>query len=358
MTTNEQRTYPDDEISLKELILKLREWYRYLLSKWKTIVLAGILGGVLGLTYAWLKKPVYTATTTFVLEDEKGGGGLSQYVGLAAMVGIDLGGSGGGVFKGDNIMELYKSRTMLQKTLLTEADFDGKKQLLIDRFVEFNKLRKGWDKKEELRNIQFTGDPAKFSIKQDSLVGEIVKSINKNYLTVNKPDKKLSIIRVEVKAKDELFAKQFTDKLVANVNNFYVQTKTKKAMENLAVLQHQTDSVRRELNSAIGGVAVSVDANPNANPARQVLRVPSQRHTVDVQANTAILEELVKNLELAKVSLRRETPLIQVVDKPVLPLDNDRLRKAMGIILGGFLFGFLVLCYFSAKLFFKNIFSE
>jgi hypothetical protein len=34
----------NDEISLKELIEKGKEWYSYLLSQWKIIVLAGIIG--------------------------------------------------------------------------------------------------------------------------------------------------------------------------------------------------------------------------------------------------------------------------------------------------------------------------
>jgi uncharacterized protein involved in exopolysaccharide biosynthesis len=55
-----------------------------------------------------------------------------------------------------------------------------------------------------------------------------------------------------------------------------------------------------------------------------------------VQANTAILTELVKQSELAKVTLRKETPLIQIIDRPILPLAKERFGKAKGIVLGGF----------------------
>ena len=46
----------NDEISLKELLEKGKEWHHYLLSQWKIIVLAGIIGGLLGLTYSFIKK--------------------------------------------------------------------------------------------------------------------------------------------------------------------------------------------------------------------------------------------------------------------------------------------------------------
>ena len=51
------------------------------------------------------------------------------------------------------------------------------------------------------------------------------------------------------------------------------------------------------------------------------------------------------NLELSKVSLRKETPLIQVIDRPILPLDKDRVSKKKSLLLGGFLAGFLTVLY-------------
>jgi uncharacterized protein involved in exopolysaccharide biosynthesis len=88
-------------------------------------------------------------------------------------------------------------------------------------------------------------------------------------------------------------------------------------------------------------VAVANDNTFGLNPAMNVRRAPSARLQVDVQANTAILTELVKQSELAKVALRKETPLIQVIDQPILPLEKEFLGKAMGIVIGGILAGFL-----------------
>jgi len=76
---------------------------------------------------------------------------------------------------------------------------------------------------------------------------------------------------------------------------------------------------------------------------------------VDVQANTAILTELVKQSELAKVTLRKETPLIQVIDKPILPLEKEFLGKAMGIVVGGFFGGLMLVVFLFIKKIIVNI---
>ncbi|MES2454333.1 MAG: lipopolysaccharide biosynthesis protein [Bacteroidota bacterium] len=345
---NDRRKPLSEEISLKDVFLKLKVWFKFLFSKWIVILFCGLLGGAGGLAYSLYRMPLYTASTTFVLEDDKGNsGGLGSLAGLASMAGVDLGSGGGGIFQGDNILQLYKSRSMIQKTLLTVVTNQGKKELLVDRYIAFNKLREGWADKPLLEKISFVDSKPRLESKgftrlQDSVLGSITAEINKSNLKVTKPDKKLSIIKVEVVAEDEFFAKAFNEQIVKNVNDFYVQTKTKKSMENVAILQQKVDSVRTIMSGAIYSAARISDATPNLNPTRQVQRTaPMQSSQFNAEMNKVILAELVKNLELSKISLRKEIPLIQVVDEPVFPLDKDRIGKAKGMIIGGILMGIL-----------------
>jgi len=341
---NEQ--HQNDEISLKELIEKGKEWWQYLLSKWKIIFLAGIIGAALGLTYSFIKKPIYTATLSFVLEDEKGGG-LGGALGLASSFGIDIGGGGGSIFSGSNLTELFKSRAMVENTLLSPVVVEGKRISLAEMYIQNNEWRKSWETKQDLDKLEFlpNADRQQFTRVQDSVLGVIYANLSKSALSVAQKDKKVSIISIDVSSESELFSKYFCEALAKEVSDFYIDTKSKKSRENMMILERQTDSIRRELNGAITGVAVANDNTFNLNPALNVRRTPSARRQVDVQANTAILTELVKQTELAKVSLRKETPLIQVIDKPILPLAKERLGKAKGVIIGGFIAGFLVVIY-------------
>lgn len=333
----------NDEISLKELIEKGKEWFNYLLSQWKIIVLAGIIGAALGLAYSFTKKPVYTATLSFALEDEKSGG-LGGALGLASSLGMDLGGGGGSIFTGSNLTELFKSRSMVEHTLLTPVIYKDKRISLAEMYIQENKWRESWEKKAQLKEIQFlpNADRKNYTRVHDSILGVMYQDLSKTGLSVGQKDKKIAIITIDVNSTNELFAKYFTEALVKEVSDFYISTKSKKSRENMLILERQTDSIRRELNGAINGVAVANDNTFGLNPAMNVRRAPSARRQVDVQANTAILTELVKQSEMAKVALRKETPLIQVIDQPILPLKKEKFGKGKGIVLGGILAGFLV----------------
>lgn len=329
------------EISLAELFTKLGRWRDYLVSKWLILLISGLIGGGLGLIYALLQKPVYVAELSFALEDTQAGGGLGGYSGLASMVGVDLGGGGGGAFAGDNLIEFMKSRSMIEKTFLSHIKTDTGTQTLAELYIALNEYRSNWKDKPELKNIRFSGDRTKFTRTQDSILGKFYGDILKDNLNITKKDKKIGIISVIVKSGSEIFSKEFAQTLVKEVSGFYIETKTKKSAENLAILQHQTDSVRRALNYAFAGAASSADLNPNPNMARQRLRVPVQLKQIDIQANQAILTQLVSNLEIAKVSLRKETPLIQIIDRPISPLQVVKFGRLKGIISGG-LIGFFL----------------
>ena len=357
----QQDNFDNDEISLKELIFKIKEWFAYLKSKWKIIILAGVIGGLIGLTIAFFEKPTYKATLTFAMEEDKGGGGggLSGALGLASNFGIDLGGAGGGgAFAASNLTELMKSRLIVEKVLLSPILFNGKTISIAEYYVQINNLRKEWEKKPSLKNIQFlpNSDRNNFSLQQDSILQKIHKTlIDKDHLSIMQKDKKVTILSIDVISEDEIFSKIFCESIAKETSDFYVETKSKKARINTDVLQKQVDSVRYELNGAITGVAAEADNVYNLNPAFNIRGAASKKKQIDVQANTAILTNLVVQLELAKITLRKETPLIQLIDRPILPLTKEKFGKLKSMILGGFLAGFLTVLYLVFTQFFKKI---
>ena len=340
MAEEKKQSAPPDEISLKELILKLQAGYCYLRSKWLIILIAGILGGGFGLLYSILKKPQYIATLTFALEEKDQGSQLGAYAGIASQFGINLGGGvTGGAFSGDNIMDLMKSRLMVTKALLSGVAIQGKTESLANYYIGFNQWQKKWERSPALANISFPVqvDPDSLSFTQDSLMGGFYNQITKKNLSIDKVDKNSSIIRVTFKSSNELFAQHFTEALVKNVSLFYVQTKTKRSSANVDILQNRLDSVRQAYNGALYSTATSIDQN--MDPIRAIVNVPRISNQSKAQILGAEYAELTKNLEMAKMILLQETPLVQVIDKPVLPLEKKKISKLKALVLGGVLGG-------------------
>ena len=347
-----------DEISLKEVIIKIKELLAFLKSKLKIIFLIGFVGSSIGLYVGFTEKPIYKAVLTFALEEEKGSG-LSGALGLANSFGIDLGGSsGGGAFAATNLAELMRSRLITEKVLLKPVQIKGKNTTLANYYIEVNDLRKDWIQSPQLSKIQFLpqSERSKFNLQQDSLLKIFYKNLTSpSNLSIQQKDKKVTILYIEVSSSNELFSKLFCETLAKETSDFYTQTKIKKSKNNVEILQKQTDSIKIELSGAISSKLIEEDNVYNLNPALNKKGVTSKKKQIDVQTNTAILTNLSVQLELAKITLRKETPLIQTIDTPILPLEKVKFGKLRSLLLGGFVSGFFTIAFLLLIRFYKKV---
>ena len=319
-----ENNYTNDTISLSFLISGLKNWFIFMIAKKNFIVLVTSSILFFTISFNYLLNPVHYARTTFVLDNDSTSsmGDLSS---LASLAGINASSfiEASSLFQIDNIQELYRSNAMIKKTLLSKSKIDNKDILIIERFIKAENLEKKWS------NLGFNVNDLrsnKTSRVQDSLIKDLVKLIKKEYLLVDKPSRKTTILEIGFDHKDEVLAKTFNENLVQIVNQFYNKTKTLKTGANLKILQRQSDSVKIVLDSSIMILAETDQNIPNPNPLSKVNLVPYQKAMIDVQANSAIYQELLKQLELAKVTHRNNMPLIQVIDKPSYPLENSRWK--------------------------------
>jgi hypothetical protein len=351
--THQKTQTNDDEISLKDLILKIKEIWSYLLKKWVIITVVGVLGASLGLLYALLETPEYRATLSFsVIEKSSQGGGLSA---LAGQFGFNIGSSGEGVFSGNNMIELLQSRNLIERTLLSNVEIDGKHCSLIDYYRELNPPD---DDDSISKTISFPLDLARehFSRAQDSLLYVLNEEITTKKLSIDKQKKDVNIINISFLNQDELFAKLFTENLINIVSEFYIQIKTKNIKVNLEMMEKRADSVKKEYEKALAVQAMFIDQN--MNPSKRSVMVEQQKNQTTIQLTVTAYAELVKNVEIIKLDLAQQTPLIQVIDTPIMPLEIERLGKMKGMILGGFLGGFLIVAWLLAIYFYRKVMQE
>jgi hypothetical protein len=346
-----------DEISLKELILKGKDIWQFLLKKWVIIFVAAFIGASIGVAKAWLDKPQYIAKLTFSVENEKGNP-LGAYSGLASMAGIDVGGSGGSMFSSDNIMSIMTSRKMIVNSLLSSISVNNKKTTLIEYWLLFNHINEKWAEKPEYSRLKFPQNLNADSLtrQQDSLLTKIHASLINTVISINKPDKKLSLIQATCTSTNEIFSKFFLETLNNQVTDFYIGIKTKRQKDNVNILQSRADSLYRVLSYSMFSSATMADQN--INMAKQVAGVGRQKKQIDLQVASTAYGEVIKNLEIAKMTLQKETPLIQVIDQPVFPLEKVKASRLKGMLIGGFLAGFLIVVFLLGQKYYKEMMAK
>lgn len=327
----------EESFSLWGQLKTLWQSVLYALQHWKILALAAVLGGIIGYAYISWKPVTYRASITFMVEDAKSAGSGSLVSALAGQFGMDIGNlsGGNGVLSGDNVLQLLKSPSLLRKTLLSPIDSMGKRSLA-DEYVAVYQLNEKWMKTDKVgKAISFAPNAALKDRLKDSLLQQvIIKKILEKELVIAKPDKKLGFFELAVSTRSELLSLVFCERLLKVATDFYIEAKTKRLTANVERLQRKADSLLYALNRKTYSAA---DANRqllDVNPVYAVPEVSAEITSRDKVMQGTIYAEIVKNLEISKTSLIQETPTVQIVDAPVLPLKDDKTDWWKGI-LGG-----------------------
>ena len=132
--------------------------------------------------------------------------------------------------------------------------------------------------------------------------------------------------------------------LIDEMSKMYVEYQTKQSTNTIDFLQNRSDSVFNELQSAEEDYARVKDINQRIIKASGRLKELQLMRNVEV-LNTMYLE-LVKNIEVSKLTLLNQTPIIQVIDKPILPLEDKKLSPVIIFILAFVLSKTIAISYF------------
>lgn len=339
----EESNYYDDEIRLKDVILKVKELKAELYLKWKFILLISSFFAALGILFAMKKQTTYRAELNFVVEDNGRGGSLGTYAGLASQFGLDLGRGSSTTFSEGNIVELLTSRRVVEEALLSEAIINGDHDLLINYHIEFNEYREKWaESMPEIKDLIFISDRSSLTLVQDSILALAWRNLTNGNVKVETGDES-NIISVTCQSKDERFAKFLAEALVREVSDYYIYTQTAKARQTLGFVQNRADSVLTELKGAELAYARYKDSNFGVMRAEGLLEQLRLKREVEIL--NVMYAEILKNLEISKVTLLNQMPLINVIDAPRFPLEVIRFSALKGLILFGVLGAMLASIY-------------
>ena len=167
----------EPNFSMKQWIM---EWFDLikstLLLHLKVVLLATLLGSILGVAYSYIKSPKFIADTIFLVEESKnmGGGGLLSSLG--GSLGMDIAGLTGSnntVLSGDNVLELLKSKAFMTQCLkmpyLNDSNYS-----IADKYADIYKYRSEWKNDSKIGRVISFAKPDNDQRLQDSLLKIIV----------------------------------------------------------------------------------------------------------------------------------------------------------------------------------------
>lgn len=309
----------------------------YLLKKWYFLVLAVIVGAAAGYFRASRIKPIYNADISFVLStDQKE---RNNFAGLAAQMGFDaMTSSPDNIFSGDNIIELFKSRKLIRAALFSVVDSTSHQTL-----VNYIAQSQFGDLYEKLG--PFNQKPAGWSEEQKKLLSRITALAGRSFM-VFKRDKKLVFYLISANSTDPKIALYLSKYMLDQTSRYFIDTKTKVAASSVELLQHEADSIGRVLGNIYNSTAAMNDRTYNLNPSVSIQRSGSQFNQAKAVAFSAAYTEVMRNLEISKMNLQKETPLYRIIDEPELPLAPVRAslmkNSLLAAVIGFFLMAALL----------------
>lgn len=338
--SNLQETHiKDDEVSLKAIILKTQEFLQKILQGWLFILILTIPF----LVYFYhLSKDVYTtyqASLTFMVNEDQGPSSatmsiLNQFVGR--------GGGGGGKSNLERIIELSRSRKIIQNSLLNKVEINGKTDFLANHLIDIYNIQENmWnDSDSKLAGFYFTHDDFEnFTLVENSAI-KVVKWLiiggeDQPPILYTGINEDTDIMTLKATSKNEEFSIKWLKSLFEELSQYYIDKSTEKQQATYDIVKNKVDSIRLELTQAEARLARFKDGNRGLYS--EIAKLGEERLFRDLQVLAIMYKEAVQNKEIAEFSLNNKTPFVQAIDIPIAPLMPIEKSKVVYLIIGALL---------------------
>ena len=341
-STNPSSNQESDEITLKDIILKIQEWWSIVSPQRTGIIALSLAIGLIAALYTkFIAKPTYTASYQLFFQEESGG--LSGAMRLASSFG--LGGGVGSASSSATVQEYLTSRSNIAKAMTAPLE-SGR---LIDRYYA-----------ESLKeNEEFAKDfTLNFGTNQrytDSTLTVLFNTLNAWYLT-STFDEESGTLAFSVTAENEAFAYDLANSLVNSTLEQFKEWKREKSQTAVVAFQKKVDSLEVSIDKALYRLGQYEDQNNSL--VSSVDKMKRMRLTLDFESLKVAYGEYVKGLEMSKAELMNLEAPFKYFDQPTYPQLKEKGSAAKAGVFGSVITGFLLVLFFIGRVEAKNIMAD
>ena len=332
--------YQEDEITLKELILKLQEFWREI---WKNKLLIILITAIVAVAFflnAWRKEVTYTANLSFMLTEESNnrGGMANELLGLGE---VD--------YNLDKISALVTSSKIIYEALLQKGTINEQENFIANHLIEVYNLHEKWNKKVKGKYEDFSLEDFYFSNrirenytrKEQRALKILQDLIVKKMLTVSY-DKRTQVFLLNVTTLNESLSTSLVDNIYESLVAFYIDKTVGRPQRTYELLTLRTDSLSQLLDQEERQLALAKDRTEGL--IGSTYQVTMGRLNRQVEQTNAQYMRALKNKEAVEYILQNNTPDFQIIDRTFIPLRNAA-SKLKALLIGGLLGGFLGMGY-------------
>lgn len=353
MDTNiDKEISSDKEIDLIDLGKKLWQERKFILK-------ISLVGLVVGIIVAFSIPKEYT--TTVILAPESNSGNTTGSAGaLAAMAGINLGGS---VADGDIAPDLYPN--IIESTPFIIGlfnvrvnDLKNEVDTILYFYIKDEQKSAWWSKIMKLPSsiiglfLAENKEMGLDGINNFSLTKEQTDVFNnlKDRITLT-VDKKTGIITLTSRMQSPEISASIADTLTTYLQSYIINYRTQKARQDLAFTEKLYSEAKKDYSDAQQKYAKYLDENQNVILASY--RVNQEKLQNEMTLAYSVYNQVAQQLQLAKVKVQDITPVYTIIQPATIPLVPTKPNKKLIVIGVVFLMVVGVCGYILVKDYFK-----
>ena len=306
------------------------------------IILITLLFAIGGIFYAFSLREEFTASGKILPEYQSKAGGLGQFAGLASLAGVDLSsatGGGGDAIRPDLYPDVLKSTPFFLDLFQFKVKTKDNKEMTFsqfyDTFVLNNKI------KEENKKLKFPTSNQYIAISYQT--ENNLKNLRERISAAI--DKKTGLLTVTVKMPDPVVATLVTKYSMDYLTNYITNYRTEKAKKDLDFLAERLNAAKGKYYNNQVRKAQYSDQYQQSMMKLQSADLQRERIESEYKISSSFYNTLLQKYEEAKLKIQQETPVIKVLEPPVVPNKKSEPKKAIIAIISAFLGGMIGLSF-------------
>jgi uncharacterized protein involved in exopolysaccharide biosynthesis len=268
------------------------------------IVLFSGLVAIAFLIIGILSPRIYTSTASFL---PQGGQTNSSFSGLAAQLGVEIGGTNQGTSPAF-YADLARSRQILGSVVEARYTLTGAAQPRVVTLVEVLKAK---------------GDDS--AHRRDDAIAKLSRALDVG------SDPRTSVVTTSIKTERPEVSRQAVENLLGALSRFNLEIRQSQAGAERKFTEERLTQVRTDLRQAEDDLQLFLQRNRSVASAE--LEAQRERLTREVALQQQVYSTLAQAYERAKLEEVRDTPVLTVVQAPETPLKPDPRQLAARTLL-------------------------